>query len=63
MSESKLRTYTIQVQLTFVFHDEVEVTAASEEEAKQRAIEEAQCDWTNSHHTESVAFILAMEEP
>lgn len=58
MSEMKLRTYTVQVEMTFVFLDQVQVTAGSEEEAKNRAIDEAQCDWTESHHMESVAFIV-----
>lgn len=62
MSKPKLREYTIQVQLTFVFCDTVYVTAASEEEAKNRAIEEAQCDWSKSEHTESNAFVVAVEE-
>jgi hypothetical protein len=63
MNEMKLRTYTVQVELTFVFLDQVEVTAASEEEAKQRAIEAAQCDWSDARSTDTAAYIVEEEEP
>lgn len=63
MDARKLRTYTVEVHLTFVFRDIVEVAAASEQQAKELAIEEAQCDWSESQRTQTRASLIAVEEP
>lgn len=62
MSESMLREYMIRVELTFLFYDVVHVTATTEEEAKELAIQDAQCDWSKALHTEASAFVVR-EEP
>jgi hypothetical protein len=48
MSEPTPREYTIQVQQTVLFFEDVVVTAANEEEARALAVEEFQCDWSRS---------------
>lgn len=48
MSESTLREYTIQVQQTILFFEDVVVTAATEAQARALAVEEFQCDWSRS---------------
>lgn len=48
MSESTPREYTIQVQQTILFFEDVVVTAATETEARALAVEEFQCDWSRS---------------
>jgi len=48
MSESTPREFTIQVQQTILFFEDVVVTAATEAEARALAIEEFQCDWSRS---------------
>jgi len=48
MSDSTPREYTIQVQQTIVFFEDVVVTAANEEEARALAVEEFQCNWSRS---------------
>jgi len=48
MSESTPSEYTIQVQQTILFFEDVVVTAATEEEARALAVEEFQCDWSQS---------------
>jgi hypothetical protein len=63
MNEPKLRVFTIQVQQTFVFYGNVEVTAATEEEAREQAIEEFQCDWSRADETDLSTHLIAVEEP
>lgn len=63
MDEPKLLVFTIQVQQTIVFHNNVEVTAANEEDACDRAIEEFQCDWSKSDEVETTTHLIAVEEP
>ena len=48
MSESTPREYTIQVQQTILFFEDVVVTAATEAQARDLAVEEFQCDWSRS---------------
>ena len=48
MSDSTPREYTIQVQQTILFFEDVVVTAATETEARTLAVEEFQCDWSRS---------------
>lgn len=61
MSEATLREYSIQVQQTILFFEDVVVTAATEAEARALAVDEFQCDWsrsfelkTTTHGTEGV---------
>jgi hypothetical protein len=61
MSDSILREYSIRVELSFVFYDVVQVTATSEEEAKELAIQDAQCDWSKAVHTGASAFVITRE--
>ena len=63
MSEMKLLVFTIQVQQTIVFDDEVEVTAANEEEACDRAIEQFECDWSKTGEIETTTHLIAVREP
>lgn len=48
MSESTPREYTIQVQQTILFFEDVVVTAATETEARALAVAEFQSDWSRS---------------
>ncbi len=48
MSESTPREYTIQVQQTILFFEDVVVTAATETQARALAVAEFQCDWSRS---------------
>jgi hypothetical protein len=48
MSDSTPREYTIQVQQTVLFFQDLAVTAATEAEARERAVEMFQCDWSRS---------------
>lgn len=63
MSESTLREYTIRVELTVVFHGDVIVKAASEAAACELAIEEFQCDWSESESVRATTRVLSMEAP
>jgi len=53
MSESMPREYTIRVQQTILFFEDVVVTAVTEEEARALAVEEFQCDWSKSIELET----------
>lgn len=63
MSESTLREYTIRVELTVVFHGDVIVTAPSEAAACELAIEEFQCEWSESEAVRATTRVLSMEAP
>jgi len=63
MSESTLREYTIRVELTVVFHGDVVVTAASELAACELAIDEFQCDWSESESVRATTRVLSTEAP
>jgi len=63
MSESTLREYTIRVELTVVFHGDVIVTAPSEAAACELAIEEFQCDWSESEAVRATTRVLSTEAP
>lgn len=63
MSESTLREYTIRVELTVVFHGDVVVTAANETSACEMAIEEFQCDWSESESVRATTRVLSTEAP
>ena len=60
MSEPKLRKYTVHVELTFVFYNDVELTAGTEEEAVERASQECECDWSQSVHTGTTTSVIAV---
>jgi hypothetical protein len=63
MGESTLREYTIRVELTVVFHGDVVVTAANDVAACELAIEEFQCDWSESESVRATTRVLSMEAP
>ena len=63
MSESMLREYIIRVELTVVFHGDVTVTADSETAACELAIEEFQCDWSESESVRATMRVLSMGTP
>ena len=61
MSDETLREYTIRVELTVVFHGDVIVTAASDVAACELAIEEFQCDWSQSESVRATTRVLSRE--
>lgn len=63
MSESKLREYTIRVEMTVVFHGDVVVTAPSDSAACELAIDEFQCDWSKSEVVRATTRVVSMEAP
>ena len=63
MSEETLREYTIRVELTVVFHGDVIVTAASDVAACELAIEEFQCNWSESESVRATTRVLSREAP
>jgi hypothetical protein len=63
MSEETLREYTIRVELTVVFHGNVIVKAPSETAACELAIEEFQCDWSESESVRATTRVLSTEAP
>ena len=48
MSESTPREFTIQVQQTILFFEDVVLTATTEAEARALAVAGFQCDWSRS---------------
>ena len=62
MDEQELRVYTVHVQQTVVFYDVIEVTAATGDEACERAVQEFRCDWSNSSERETIASATAVKE-
>lgn len=63
MAQSKPREYTIQVQQTVVFYANVVVTAETEEEAREFALEGFQCDWSKSDEVDTTTHLIALGEP
>lgn len=59
---SGLTEYAVHVRETRAFWDIVYVDAASEEEAKELALEEWQADWPDSEELSTEATIIPMEE-
>ena len=63
MSETKLCIYTVHVTEVRKYSGTMEVAAENEEEARVQAMEEFQCDWSNSDFIDIVATICGVREP